>query len=271
MKTLVAVISAALVGPLPVDQGGVTSTSVASTASAQTTAYNAAEFKPTDLSGLKLWLDAAQGTTVTGLGVSAWADQSGAGNNASEGTDADRPAFNATGWSNGLPTVDFDRANTESMGITVASGSTSNDYTCFAVIDQRTPTTNIQMLLSTFGGSADFGPMTPVNPSNDVGILNGAVWKGAAAGDAASGEQYLTWEIDGTNSLLTTYRNGVSLGTDTFTPTNMRYGSTTRVGSYRGGSTTHNFNGEVASMFLYERVLTAQELTVVHIYLDSHY
>lgn len=46
---------------------------------------------PTDLSGLDLWLKSDTGITLVSGKVSAWADQSGNGRNAVQGTDANRP------------------------------------------------------------------------------------------------------------------------------------------------------------------------------------
>ncbi len=272
MKTSVAVAVMAGLSALP-NLGDDVVTSLDTAAAVQTTAPITDEFKPTDITRVacKLWLRSDLGITLNGSDVSAWADQSGNANNAAQAVALLQPAFVNGGWSNGLHSVNFVRANTEYLNVTVASGSTSNSYSCFAAITQRNPTTNIQMLLSTFGGSADFGPMTPVNPSNDVGILNGGTWRGAAAGDAASGEQFLSWVIDAAATSVKTYRNGVLLGTDaTYVPTNMRFGSTTTVGCYRTGA-VHNFDGECAELFLYEGVLTAQELAVVHNYLDVRY
>ena len=63
-------------------------------------------FSPTDISGLKLWLKADAGVTYDGSNrVSAWADQSGQGNNASASGD-ERPVYSASGL-NSKPTISF--------------------------------------------------------------------------------------------------------------------------------------------------------------------
>lgn len=62
---------------------------------------------PGTVADLELWLDASVGITLNGSDVSAWADQSGNGNDATQGTASAQPAFNSTGL-NGFPTVEFD-------------------------------------------------------------------------------------------------------------------------------------------------------------------
>lgn len=57
------------------------------------TAAEGASFLPTALSGLKLWLRADLGISLNGSNVSAWADQSGTGNNVTQGTGANQPAY----------------------------------------------------------------------------------------------------------------------------------------------------------------------------------
>lgn len=68
--------------------------------------------QPTELPDLVQWLKGDVGVSVTGLGISTWADQSGNGRNATQSTDVDRPG---TGTINGRASVVFDRANTESF------------------------------------------------------------------------------------------------------------------------------------------------------------
>lgn len=56
---------------------------------------------------MALWLRADRGITLNGSNVSAWADQSGGGNNVSQGTAGNQPAFNSSNGSfNSKPSVD---------------------------------------------------------------------------------------------------------------------------------------------------------------------
>jgi hypothetical protein len=64
-------------------------------------------FTPVDISGCILWLRSDLGVTKVANIVSAWADQSGQGNNFTQGTDANKPTYTA-GAINGYPALVFD-------------------------------------------------------------------------------------------------------------------------------------------------------------------
>lgn len=92
----------------------------------------AAAFSPTDLAGLKLWLDASQ---IVGLNdgdaVSTWSDLSGQGNDVTQATVSERPTYQ-TGEIAGLPVVSFDGID-DGMVFAGAVEFTAN-YTFFCVI-----------------------------------------------------------------------------------------------------------------------------------------
>jgi hypothetical protein len=69
----------------------------------------ASDFRPTQLAGCVLWLRSDLGITLNGSTVSAWADQSGNGNNATQGTGANQPTYSASdaGYA-GRPSLSFD-------------------------------------------------------------------------------------------------------------------------------------------------------------------
>lgn len=66
-----------------------------------------ANFDLKSLSGLVLWLDAGKGLTFNGSLVTAWADQSNNGNDATQATVANQPTLTASAI-HGLPGVHFD-------------------------------------------------------------------------------------------------------------------------------------------------------------------
>jgi hypothetical protein len=95
-------------------------------------------FSPTDIIGLKLWLDAGQGVTKDGSNyVSQWADQSGNGNNASQGTAANQPLYVASGL-NSKPVISFDGINDYLIGTVLPIGAGS--FTVFIIQRLRTTT-----------------------------------------------------------------------------------------------------------------------------------
>lgn len=84
------------------------------------------KWTPTALSGLALWLRADLGVTTAGGAVSAVTDQSGAGNNAAQGTGGSQPTNTLDGGDN-LPVFSFDGvadllevADASSIGSTAA-------------------------------------------------------------------------------------------------------------------------------------------------------
>jgi hypothetical protein len=91
-----------------------------------------ASFRPTLIANLYLWLDASDLSTITDAGagaVSQWNDKSGAGNNATQGTAANRPTT-GTRSQNGKNVIDFDAVNDE-MGS--AATAANSPVTCFVV------------------------------------------------------------------------------------------------------------------------------------------
>ncbi len=88
-------------------------------------------FSPIDLSPL-FWMDASAGVTESGGAVSAWADQSGNGNDFSQATGSLQPTYDATGL-NGLPTIDF--ANDELVSGTLSSSISNTTIYCVWKMD----------------------------------------------------------------------------------------------------------------------------------------
>lgn len=93
-------------------------------------------FVPSDVSGLRLWLDASDASTITQSGgaVSQWNDKSGNGFNAAMSVPSIRPLYNATGF-NGYPAITWNNTSTCAMdvGITI-----NTEYSIFAAFRQNT-------------------------------------------------------------------------------------------------------------------------------------
>lgn len=88
-------------------------------------------FVPTDLAGCVLWLRADLGISI-GTGVSAWADQSGQGNNYSQGTGANQPGIAANGNARGNgPALTFSGATQYLFRASSPLGN--NTLSCFVV------------------------------------------------------------------------------------------------------------------------------------------
>lgn len=70
-------------------------------------AISISTFIPTQIAGLKLWLDATQMGLSDGTAVTTWTDLSTAGNNFTQSTAGNKPVFH-TNIINSLPAVQFD-------------------------------------------------------------------------------------------------------------------------------------------------------------------
>ncbi len=96
-------------------------------------------FAPTLLSGCVLWLRGDLGVTLNaanGNAVSAWADQSGSGNSASQGTAANQPTLVANAI-NGLPAI---TGNGSSQYLVTSAFTAQSTGTLFAVVQSAVST-----------------------------------------------------------------------------------------------------------------------------------
>ncbi len=101
-----------------------------------------APFLPTDIAGAVLWLRADMGVTLNGTDVSAWADQSGNGNNVAQGTASAQPLYDAENADlNNRPSITYANADTSHALVFGGAKSVFNrlhngtDCTTFHVID----------------------------------------------------------------------------------------------------------------------------------------
>lgn len=98
----------------------------------------AASFVPTDIAGCELWLDAGQGITKDGSDyVSAWADQSGNGNDATQGTGSAQPLYVANQL-NGEPVIRFEGSTDFMLNPQI---TITNDVSLFICYKRKTITT----------------------------------------------------------------------------------------------------------------------------------
>ncbi len=95
------------------------------------------DFIPSDLSGLSLWFDAADSSTVTlsGSNVSNWDDKSGNGNHVTQGTAGNQPTL-VNNVQNGLPAIRFD--GTDDYMVTSGNVDLTAGYHIFFVYKKDT-------------------------------------------------------------------------------------------------------------------------------------
>jgi hypothetical protein len=213
---------------------------------------------------LKLRLRADRGVTVSSSLVSEWDDISSNGNNATQSTGANQPAFIA-GAMNNMPAMRFDGSSSYlSLPTSTSLGIQSHAYEMFIVA--RTSSSDIQFLM---GGNtmeqfeyhlngavgARFIPTS--STYLDVGTV-GAYTDGKphifAARASATGGAVRVDGVDG----------GTTTATITSSSANQLQLGTRADGTYR-------FNGDIAEVLIYDTVLTSAQRDSVEKYLADRY
>jgi hypothetical protein len=227
-------------------------------------------FSPTDLSGITLWLKADAGVTLSGSNVTAWADQSGNGNNASS-SEGSRPTF-VSNVLNSKPVLRFDGAG-QQMALTSSIGET--EYSIF-IVCKNNDNTNGSMLLWTT--EEDYGRYIGV--ITDVGFYadarNKFILSEADAGGGGEGS-IIAWSSASAN-------NDFFIGTATQNGGGKAYlngyGGTDSLGTFGGGNTFdliggygfgYELDGDVAEIISYNRAVTGTERQQVEAYLNTKY
>jgi len=117
-------------------------------------------FKPTDITGCELWLDASDASTIilNGSDVSQWNDKSIEGHSAIQATPADQPAFVSSGL-NSFPTIRFPHSGS-GKGMTISGGlsiGANVDRTIFLVVNPAAGFLNNEVFGAGTGQMLDFG------------------------------------------------------------------------------------------------------------------
>jgi hypothetical protein len=233
-------------------------------------------FIPPLLPGCVLWLRADLGVTLNAGNVSAWADQSGLGNNFVQGTAASQALLLPSSLS-GQTSVDFDGLDDwyDGPGGNLVYTSPSQ-YTTFEVFNVDIISTNVP---------------PPADYANDSVMGQGG---SALVGTPmrSAGPLYVAYTWDGADKSVNL---AISLLTSTFAMTRLGAGilsgrinngpeSTVACGNINGGAgagATHlelgrgivaqYYDGRVAEFIAYNRALTVAEQGQVAAYLRSRY
>lgn len=136
----------------------------------------ASGFTPANLSGLFIWLDASVDASVirSGADVSAWNDQSGAGNNF---TGNNNPQYSATGFPGSKPGISLTSGSSHSFNRTSVSLN-SAALSVFMVMTQSNP-----------NGNAGFICCAPTSGGNDFNSVGGFAFTSTATGSGSNGQR----------------------------------------------------------------------------------
>ncbi|MDR2429404.1 MAG: fibronectin type III domain-containing protein, partial [Puniceicoccales bacterium] len=236
-----------------------TTVPVSSVVSVQATSAPAPLVLP--LEGLRLWLKADAGVVVDESGkVSQWQDQSGAGRHASQSVLARRPVQVAESTLDGNVAVHFDAAQSQQLGLPhFMSGATEGE--AFVVLKATSATPSSYRGLWRMGAGTNCYPQ-----SNGVLVEHfGSNTSRSMGAPAADITQWHVYNVSSKPGEWAVRINGVQ-----------QYHVTTNTVSWNttpliGHSGSYAFDGAIAEILVFEKVLTAAERVTVGHYLRSRH
>jgi hypothetical protein len=209
-------------------------------------------------SGLILDLDAAVGVTTSGGLVTSWVDQSPSGLTATTVASYE-PTYDATAGPGSTPAVVV--TGGQFMVLSSALRPTSGPVTVLVVMDDTSPSNTFRYLIDSDSTRRIIEQIT--GSGGDTGYYDGAHRHIAAS---ARGEQVLTWTLQNSGGEM--YRGRSSLGTGPYTEA--EWAGNVVLFADRLGSAQFA-HAEVARILVWDRVLSASELTQTWDYVDSIY
>jgi hypothetical protein len=246
---------------------------------------------PTQLSGLQLWLDASDATTLFDAtsggslvaadgGVARWEDKSGNARHATQGTSANRPLRKTT-VQGGKDVLRFDGSNDFLTSTDFLDLSSGQSITVLAVC-KRSATNLVQTIISKFDGLGGGGNESSEDGwgfrFNNTNKLNLYLAKDASYTQFTSNTDtesaFTLFAFKATAGSLTTttalYQNGTTLAASSTgsvqTLDNTAYPVRIGIEPY-GGVNYSPFNGDIAELIIYNSALSDANRTLVENYL----
>jgi hypothetical protein len=223
---------------------------------------------PVPVDGLEMWLDASDGSTRTLSGgtVTEWRDKTGNGHHATPLGAA--PAF-APDAINGKPALQFDQAAPNVMGIAGDMGLADGDpRTVFVVFDYDTLLNNNEILGTSTGRMIDIGRWTPSGFQDErLRLRYDGTNAFSDAGDLPLGPHILTVQaLSGGTIALTGIEEIINSAALAH---HWPIGSDLKIGG--SDFTGRDFDGRIAEILFYDRLLTDAEIAQVMGYLNEKY
>lgn len=234
---------------------------------------SSAVFNPRTISGLGMWLDASQASSLTlnGNTVSEWRDLSGNLRNFAQASAASQPNA-TTRTQNGRTALDFTGSqflsgNAAALGIARNVGGLSVIAVCKldAVATDRSIFT--ASIAATAAARAYIGTGTTIRAGGRRADAN--TFASAASASATTAPAILSAVFDYANSDLFLFINGaqaastLSFQTDGTTPDTNSNQVTV------GTSGTEQFDGFLCELIVYSRAITSNERAAVNLYLSN--
>ena len=222
---------------------------------------------PSDVGNCILWLRADLGVNDVAGEAETWANQCVSGQDATQPDMLRRPALEVTAGPGGTPALDFARGDADHMQLNLSSSS--NDYTLYAVIDQRSPTVSSQGLLTASNMTGEprwFLLVDPPGGGNFVAVNDGNSYLPCIA--PVAGPQWLAWEVDATTTTMSCQRHDGQTGSFSWGGTWLWSGQPL-LGSFTAGS--HHIDALVSEVILYDAVLAPADKQLIEGYLLDRY
>ena len=229
-----------------------------------------APFSPANVSGLSLWLKADAGVTTSGSNVTAWADQSGNGNNATT-IEGIQPTFVANTL-NSKPVLRFDGSG-QKMSLGSYIGGT--EYSIF-IVCKNNDNVNGSMFFWTTDENFGLYIASITAASYNASARNKFILSEADAG-GGEGDSIIAWSSTAVNNnyfIGTAIQNGGgkaysngSGGTDSLGT----FGAENNFNLIGGYGFGYELDGDVAEIISYNRAVTGTERQQVEAYLNTKY
>lgn len=215
-------------------------------------------FSPSDIAGLKLFLDAGLGITKDGGDlISDWADQSGTGNDVAQATGSAQPLFvSSVAAFNNLPTVRFVSADSLFRTAFVSAPITTG-FSIYMVCSDPSSINGFY-----FDGVTDRAALLQdANPHLD--FFTSATVNSTTAPSGAAAVIYRII-YDGASSSL--FRDGSSISTG-----NDGAGDMDGISLASNASQGANINMDISEYLIYDNVLSAGDNTLLMNFLTGKY
>jgi hypothetical protein len=231
-----------------------------------------ASFSPANLSGLSVWLKADAGVTTSGSNVTAWADQSGNGNNA-VGSDT-LPTLQSNAI-NGYPAIRFNNIE-ETSKFTISNNFNLKNSSVFVVVKQLNLDNAFARTLSFPGSNNDYDsddglafvfnntvPQLQVESNSNNAVIENLVANNVFAS--------VSYKIDNSGNISVFY-NGASEGTaQNANMTSQNSGGSLYIGQTSRDITAEGLYGDIAEVIVYNSNLTTPQRQQVEGYLNTKY
>ena len=217
---------------------------------------------PDNIGGLQLWLDANDRSTITESGdkVSQWDDKSGNGNDVTQGTGAFQPATQSDAQ-NGKNVLTFDGTNHFMNSVFDSSLDLRNDFTIIYVA-------KTDDIAAARRALATDGYATGVASSARTQYTALGVQDYSSANDYWNTSLHIinTMTMDSSNDAIF-YKNNAVFSS----PTGANPANATTTGIFIGSreNGTQKWDGEIAEILIFNKVLNASERLEVNTYLSN--